>query len=318
VKAYGDAVWNRWLASHYGQELIRNAWERSQATIPASFAPGAYDAALSGRGSSFFAAFTRFAADSAEWRSAAGPFHDADGVLWRDVQRASKQVLAPGSGSIGGRLDHTSYALLNVARTRDARIKLIGSLPKGTAGALALVGRVGAEESGAVQVVLTRLRNGGTGVATLPNPGRFTRITAVLVNADAESNGYSRITGDWNFARDGQSVSGRVSNRFAPLRLLSVTPAAGARVSRSARVALRFSAAVSPGSLGAIRLVDAHGKGVATRRTRSDGGRLVTLVPKHALGAGARYTVQVGARVVDVDQNALSAPQPGLSFRTKR
>jgi hypothetical protein len=317
VKAYGDAVWNRWIESHYGQRVIRNAWERSTATIPSSFAPAAYDAALHARGSSFFAAFTRFAADSAEWRSTAGPFRDRDANLWPDIQRASQRTLAPGSKAISGRLDHTTYALVDVAPTSDAKIKLVGSFPAGTAAAIALAGRQGPEESGPVQVALTRLRHGGTGSVTLPDPGRFSRITAVLVNADTRPHGYSGTTGDWNFARDGQAVQVHVSNHFEPLRLAKRSPGPGAHVGRTARVVLRFSAAVSSARLDSIRLRDSHGKRVSIRVVRDDGGTRLTLVPRKPLRAGARYSVELGGRLADVDLNALAAGKHGWSFSTR-
>jgi hypothetical protein len=317
VKAYGDAVWNRWLDAHYGQALIRNAWERSTATIPASFAPGAYDAALRARGSSFFAAFTRFAADTAEWRSSAGPFGDPDGALWPDIARVSGRTLAPGSQAISTHLDHTGYQLMGVAPTHDARIKLVGSLPAGTAGALALVGRQGSPTAGPVTVALTRLPHGGAGSVTLADPGRFTRITAVLVNADTRPHGYSGTTGDWIFARDHQAVGARVSNRFEPLRLRKRSPGAGAHVSPRARVVLRFSAAIDPASLRAVRLTDARGKRVSTRVVRSSGGKRLTLVPRHPLHVGARYSVRLGSRLVDVDGNRLAAGSRGWSFKTR-
>jgi Bacterial Ig-like domain/Family of unknown function (DUF6055) len=317
VKAYGDVVWNRWLENHFGAQLIRSAWERSTGTIPESFAPSAYDAALHARGSSFFEAFVEFAADSAEWRSAAGPFGDVEGVLWPDVARASKTTLAPGSGAVSGRLDHTAYALLDVTPTADARIKLVGTLPRGTAGAIALVGREGTPGSGPVQVATTRLRHGGAGSVTLANPGRFARITAVLVNADTSADGYSQTLADWAFEHDGAAISARVSNRFAPLQLRSTQPGSGAeRVSPRARVVLRFSAPVSAASLASFRLRDADGKRVKVRVKRR--GRRVTLVPRHRLDPGRRYFVELGSGVVDADGNGLAPGPRRIKFRTRR
>ncbi len=37
----------------------------------------------------------------------------------------------------------------------------------------------------------------------LPRPGRFNRITAVLVNADARVQGFSAGLLDWNYLTDG-------------------------------------------------------------------------------------------------------------------
>ena len=45
----------------------------------------------------------------------------------------------------------------------------------------------------------------------LADPGRFSRITAVLVNADASANGFSARRLDWKYLRD--SVPFRVSAR---------------------------------------------------------------------------------------------------------
>src|SRR5256714_4139796 len=95
VKVYGDAVWPRWVLAHYGQETIRGAWERSLDTNPPSFGPAAYDATLRAHGTTFFDAFTRFAADSAEWRSSERPFEE--GPTWPDIQRASRRNFSPRS-----------------------------------------------------------------------------------------------------------------------------------------------------------------------------------------------------------------------------
>jgi hypothetical protein len=315
-KAYGDAVFTRWLASHYGAGLIRSAWERSTSTTPASFAPASYDAALRAHGTSFFEAFARFAAQTAEWRSAQGPFHDLDAPLWPDLARTSQARLAPGAGGLSGQLDHTAYALADVRPTADARIKLVGKLPSGTAGALALVGRAGPAATGPVRVALAKLPHGGGGSVTLTDPGRFSRITAVVVNADWDSHGFSRTTGAWTYSHDDQPFSARVSNRFAPLRLRGASPAAGARVSPKARVVLRFSAAVSHASAGSIRLRDSRGKRVRVRVKRSGHGRRVTLVPRHPLSAGGPYVVRVGSDVADVDANRLASPRE-WSFRVR-
>ena len=317
TKAYGDAAFPRWVESHYGPGAIRSAWERASGTIPEDLGVAAYDAALSSRGSSFFDAFVRFAADTAEWRSSGGSFADRDGALWPDVRRAVARSLAPGRGSIGGHLDHTAYSLTDVTPTADARIKLVGALPRGTAGALALVGRVGPDTNGRVTVALTKLRHGGAGSVTLAKPGRFTRITAVVVNADAEPGRFSPSLAQWTYDRDGQSVSAHVSNRFAPLRLEHAAPAAGARVSRHARVVLRFSAPLDRASLRAIRLRDARGRRVRVRVKRARGGSRVTLVPRGSLSRGTRYVVELGSPIMDRDANRLARSSRSWTFLTR-
>jgi hypothetical protein len=46
----------------------------------------------------------------------------------------------------------------------------------------------------------------------LADPGRFSRITAVLVNADASASGFSARRLDWKYLRD--SVPFRISARI--------------------------------------------------------------------------------------------------------
>ena len=82
-------------------------------------------------------------------------------------------------------------------------LRLDGELPAGVTGALALVGRTGADPlAGAVTTVLQQLPAGGAGSIQLENPAAFGRITAVLVNADADTTGFAN--GDWVFAADAQ------------------------------------------------------------------------------------------------------------------
>jgi hypothetical protein len=53
--------------------------------------------------------------------------------------------------------------------------------------------------------VVSRLRfkrGGGRMAVRLPRPGRFDRITAVLVNADARADGFSARRLDWNYLTD--------------------------------------------------------------------------------------------------------------------
>ncbi len=92
-KVYGSGVWNRWLDERYGPDVVRDAWESSLRTSPPSFAPGAYDAALRTRGvgGGFIEAFTRFVAETAEWRTA--NFHE--GELFPDMRRLTDEKGVP-------------------------------------------------------------------------------------------------------------------------------------------------------------------------------------------------------------------------------
>src|SRR3954468_8995709 len=127
LKVYGDTVWNRWLDTKFGQDAPRVAWEHSLTTKPKSFAPAAYDQMLRQHGSSFNSAFTQFVADTAEWRAANTPF--AEGQSFPDMERvrdgsSGRPIqLKVNSGGAGGQLDHTTFALLDVAPFAGPRVK---------------------------------------------------------------------------------------------------------------------------------------------------------------------------------------------------
>jgi hypothetical protein len=315
IKVYGDSVWSRWIDERYGPDTIRTAWERSLETVPRSFAPKAYDTALNTVGTTFFEAFTGFAADTAEWRSSAGVFEE--GSTWPDVQRASRTSLVPGGRGVEGRLDHTSFALVNVTPTPDERIKLVASLPRGTAGAFALVGREGDMETGQPTVSMRRLPAGGQTNVELPNPGRFSRITAVLINADATQSGFSQSRGDWAFDRDGQAVLAHVSSDYTPPRVRKRSPAPGARVSTKASVAITFSEPMRNLTTSTVQLVGPRGKRVGVRLRWDLAKRRLTLKPNRRLDPGRRYRVKIGSTVVDGGDNRLPSAQRAWKFSTR-
>ena len=315
VKVYGDTVWNRWIDERFGADAIRLAWEKSLETHPVSFAPDAYDAALLAQGTTFFDAFTRFAADTAEWRSIAGAFEE--GTAWPDIERASRTNLEPEGRGLEGRLDHASYALLNVTPTSHERIKLIASLPRETRGAFALVGREGPAESGNPVVELKRLPRGGQTSVELVNPGRFDRITAVLVNADVTQSGYSQFTGDWEFAKDGQTVLAHVSSDYAPPSVRKRSPKAGAKVGRSSKVVVTFSERMQNVNAKTFDLVGRGGRHVSARVSYDSAKRRAVLTPKRKLDPRRRYTVKLGSTVVDLGDNPLPAADRTWKFSTR-
>jgi hypothetical protein len=315
IKVYGDAVWNRWIDERLGANTIRGAWERSLQTKPPSFAPGAYDATLRAQGSSFFDAFTSFAADTAEWRSSAGAFQE--GTTWPDVQRATRTSLAPAGRGVSGRLDHTSFALVNVTPTNDAKIKLIASLPRGTQGAFALVGREGDAETGTPTVLMQRLPSGGQTSIDLENPGRFSRITAVLVNADSTQSGFSQFLGDWEFAKDGQEVLAHVSNDYVAPTVRRHSPKSGTTVSPRSQVIINFSEPMENVTGNTIGLTAANGRRVAVRVTYDANKKQGRLIPKKPLAVRTRYSVKIGSTVVDAGDNALASTDRGWTFSTR-
>jgi Bacterial Ig-like domain len=305
IKVYGDAVWERWIEAHYGQDVVRAAWEKSLDTEPPSFAPGAFDAALRTHGTSFFDAFTRFAADTAEWRSTAGPFEE--GPTWPDVKRSAAKALVPGAG-VAGHLDHTGYALVNVTPTKDAKVRFVGNLPHGVPGAYALVGRQGSETAGSIDIKLKRVPNGGRGHVTLTNPAGYSRITAVLVNAGVTQDGFRPEIGDWDFRRvDDRSVTGLLTTDLHAPRVLSRTPGSSAKgVSRDAKVGIRFSEPVTGVNTSSVRLIEPGGHKIGARVSYDRHSRKARLTPKEELDPHTRYLVKLTARIVDRGQNTIA------------
>jgi hypothetical protein len=67
---------------------------------------------------------------------------------------------------------------------------------------LALVGRVGGERQGRTVTRFDFSRGGGKLAVRLADPGRFERVTAVVVNADANADGFSARRLDWLYLTD--------------------------------------------------------------------------------------------------------------------
>src|SRR5262249_36049197 len=151
----------------------------------------------------------RFAAAVAEWRTGRG-FRESG--LYPDMPRQ-------GSVPLNGRgltesLNHMTFALFAVPLTR-ARAVVLGALAPGrTASGLAIVSRVGSGSHGHVVTRIAFRPHGGWLRVRLPNPGRFTRLTAVLVNADAHAHGYSARLLDWRYLTD--RVPFRLEGRIVP------------------------------------------------------------------------------------------------------
>ncbi len=208
IKAYGSAVWNQWLARRYGNSLIRKAWARTTRTRPGGFSVGVYDAAIRAAGPSDFSRdFTRFAAAVAEWRTGRG-FHE--GHRFPDMPRRGQVRL--GTRAKIHLMNHTTFIPLQVVARRGRAVVVQMSAPRGTASGLALVGRLGTERGGSTVTQVDYSRRGGRLRVQLGDPGRFSRITAVLVNADASAKGFSARRLDWRYLTDRLpfAVSGRV------------------------------------------------------------------------------------------------------------
>lgn len=212
-KVYGSAVWNHWLDRQYGPDVVRDAWAQSVAA--ANFAPGAFGGQIAARGGGGFgSAFDRFAAAVAEWNVPDIGFPDRYPDMPRDGS------LPVGSQTLPFEVPHTTFALFDVPVPANGprTIRLTGALPQGTQGAVALVGRTGADpNAGTVTTNVTSMPAGGIAAAQLDNPAQFGRITAVVVNSDTSVSGFDAQLDDYVFTKDARDVVVSVIEPGAPV-----------------------------------------------------------------------------------------------------
>ncbi|HEX2391383.1 MAG TPA: MXAN_6640 family putative metalloprotease [Solirubrobacterales bacterium] len=209
IKEYGSAVWNHWLQRRYGAKIVRGAWSRSIHTRPGGFSVNAYESALRGAGHSGLSHdYVRFAAAVAEWRTGRG-FRES--YLYPDVPRQGSLLLE--GARITRLLNHTTFQMLRVHATAGRAVAVHLLAPQGIAAGLALVGRLGSERHGRPVIRLAYRRGGGRMTVRLPRPGRFSRITAVIVNGDARASGYSARHLDWRYLTD--RVPFKISGKLA-------------------------------------------------------------------------------------------------------
>jgi hypothetical protein len=198
IREYGSAVWNQWLTHRYGRSIIRKAWADAVHVRPGGFSVAAYDRAIRAAGpSDFDRDFALFCRDVAEWRTDQ-VFREGD--LYLDVPRQGG--LSPGGVAKIRTLNHTTFQLLRVDARGGRAVAVEVTAPSRAAAAVALVGRIGSEEQGHVVSRITFKRNGGRLSVSLARPGRFDRITAVLINADTTAFGFSARRFDWNYLTD--------------------------------------------------------------------------------------------------------------------
>jgi hypothetical protein len=207
TKEYGSTVWNKWLAHRYGSSLIRSAWSRAVHTRPGGFSVAAYDSAIRAAGGSDFSRdFARFARDTAEWRT---DTVFPEGHSYPDV---SRQGSLPTDGRrLQRSLNHTTFQMLRLHAGHGRAVLVRVTAPLGVASGVALVGRIGSERRGRVLSRLRFKRRGGTMAVRISRPGRFKRLTVVIVNADTSATGFSARRLDWAYVTD--SAPFRVSAR---------------------------------------------------------------------------------------------------------
>ncbi|MEA2441494.1 MAG: hypothetical protein QOH76_2918 [Thermoleophilaceae bacterium] len=332
IKVYGDGVWNRWIEGHYGPDPMRDAWAASRQTTPKSFAPAAYNAALKAKGTSFYASFSRFAADTAEWRAANTPF--AEGETFPDVDREISGdtgrpiTLTPDGTGAAGRLDHTAYVLLDVRPSQGMpQLKLAVATPRGTRMAIALIGRTGDEVHGTSHEFLKLLPSGGPGLVTIDNPGQYDRLTAAVINSDTAAKRDTSIN-DWLWRHDSQGISARVSGDFTAPRVTGRRPNPGThRASLRPPVTVSFNERMYTLNSHTVKLLAPNGRSVKAKVTVTTRGRKssplaganrLVLTPRARLHAHTRYRVRLSRDLRDYGGNALPASALGWSFVTRR
>lgn len=213
AKPYGAVVFNQFLSATYapdGDALQRATWERSRGLRAAS--PAAFDGAIRAAGGRSLASdFAAFSAAVAEWQVEDAPFDTAADVP--DVERRDELVNDGAMTRL--MMDHLTFALYDIPAT-DAPVRLAATFPEGLPAAIALVGREGSSDAGAVTTELLELPSGGTGGVTLDDPARFYesggRVTAVLVNTDSSHGMWTDRIQDWEWLREDQLVSAAVSS----------------------------------------------------------------------------------------------------------
>ena len=330
VKVYGDAVWPRWVDSHYGPEVIRDAWAASLGVTPKSYPPAAYNAALNPKGTGFYRAFAQFATDSAEWRASNTQF--SEGSSFPDIERQISSTgrpisLMPDRSSLAVTLDHTSYALIDVAPPSNMpRMTFAVATPRGPRMAIALVGRVGDEVNGAGHEFVKLLPSGGPATITIDNPGQYDRLTGVVINADTSAT-RDRF-GDWIYHRDSQGVSARASADVTRPYVAHRRPLRGTHAaSQRARVTISFSERMFMLTTKTVKLVDSKGHTVKTRlalttkgrkRTAGAGADKVVMTPTKPLRKHARYDVRLSDDLRDFGGNSLRQSALRWSFTTHR
>jgi hypothetical protein len=208
IKEYGSAVWDKWLARRYGRSILRHAWARAVHTKPGGFSVSAYNSAIEAAGGSDFSHdFARFARDLPEWRTDA---IFSEGDSYPDVARQGGLPL--GGQVLDRQLNHTTFQLLRVHPAAGRAVVVDVTAPDGYAAGVALVGRIGSERHGRTVSALTYKAQGGRMSVRLAHPDRFSRITAVLINADTSASGFSARRLDWAYLTD--SAPFRVSARL--------------------------------------------------------------------------------------------------------
>jgi hypothetical protein len=216
---------------------------------------------------------------------------------------------------------------VDVAPSDAARVKLVGNLPRGARGAIALIGRTGDAIGGSYVTVMKRMRRGGTARVVLDNPGQYSRITAALINGDSRQKGRA-FGGDWNWVGDrdtdgdgfedtGPAFTTVLSTDFASPSLTHRSPSRSKKgVSRRGPVKVRFSEAMMFVNKRTAVLLGPGDKKVKARVQAK--GKELTLRPRSRLRPRTWYEVVLSPDITDRGGNPVPAASRFWDFRTGR
>lgn len=216
IKPYGSSVFLHWLSDQpsIGPDAIRDGWLATEHVTPNAYALAALDAGLAAHGGPTTSqALGAFAAATAEWRVPGSGFRDRElyGLIPRaDPAHPGVDMVRPDLADGATRsdpIDHTGFRLFKVLPNGSDAVRLNVEAPAGVASSIALVGLTGGLDTGAVTVERTELPLGGAGSVILHGVSGFSRVTAVVVNADTEVSDWSTSLDDWLFAGDGRGYT---------------------------------------------------------------------------------------------------------------
>ena len=216
-------------------------------------------------------------------------------------ERARSQTQAPTQRRRGGGSTTPPTACSTSSRAASPRVRLAVDMPRAAwPAAIALVGRTGDEVAAPRPRSSSSCRSGGPG-GSRSNPASYSRMTAVLINADTSPQ---RLLAD---ARR-LAVAGRRHER-SRWRCTDFTTAASDEalaqakrhgVSPGTAIRLTFDEGLGGISSRSVRLLAPGGHTVGAALTQSQNGRIVVIRPSRPLSPARRYTVKLTGDVTDV------------------
>ena len=234
LRIYGLATFNHFLSTSAptGPSVVVGAWTRAPKVNPKDFAAAALDRGDSGPKRPWPRSRVH-PLRRRDRRVALAGFPDA--ASYPDVTRKGSLKKSAHKRVV---LDHMAYRLMDVRGAGGGKLKLSLSAGDVRAG-VALVGRDD-DAGGQVVMKVKYLTKGGRASVTLPSPGDYERVTAVIVNADTRVHGFDNIHRDWNYTRDNAKLTAqpvRLTSRARRAVSLAQAPRNADRIESSRRAA---------------------------------------------------------------------------------